>query len=157
MKKDEFANNLSGNPAQTTEERKGNIRELLNFFPVIAEDKDGSMYELDASEVLTIPNRIKATEVVKRGFMSNLLFVNISGIFSAPIEIKDILEKIKPEKNKRLGDRREINNTEPMVDEDGEIDIPNEIIISQTEKLFGKEIYVDEFPKEVVETDKNSG
>lgn len=152
---DEFANNLSGNPAQTTEERKGNIRELLNFFPVIAEDKDGSMYELDASEVLTIPNRIKATEVVKRGFMSNLLFVNISGIFSAPIEIKDILEKIKPEKNKRLGERREIIDTEPMVDEDGEVDIPNEVIISQAEKLFGKEkIYADEFPKEVVETDR---
>lgn len=151
---DEFANNLSGNPTQTTEERKDNIRELLNFFPVIAEDQDGSMYELDTGDVLTIPNRIKAAEVVKRGFMSNLLFANISGIFSAPSEIKEILEKIKPEKNKRLGDRREINNTKPIVNEKGEVDISNEIIISQTEKLFGKEIYADEFKKDVVETEK---
>lgn len=151
---DEFANNLSGNPTQTTQERKNNISELINFFPVIAEDKDGSMCELDAGDVLTIPNRIKATEVFKRGFMSNLLFANISGIFSAPSEIKEILDKIKPEKNKRLGDRREINDTKPMVNKKGEVNIPNEIIISQTENLFGKEIYADKFPKDVVETNK---
>ncbi len=78
---DEFANNLSSGSSKTSEERKRKIKKLLNFFPVIAEDEDGTMHEIDASEVLTIPTRITSREVVKRGFMSNLLFANISGIF----------------------------------------------------------------------------
>ena len=36
--------------------RRDNIRELLNFFPVISEDRHGKMVELDASQVLTFPN-----------------------------------------------------------------------------------------------------
>ena len=86
---DELANNLSPVEHDTTEIRKNKIRQLLNFFPVIAEDKNGEMHELDAAEVLTIPRQIKASEVVRRGFMSNLLFANITGIFGAPKEIQD--------------------------------------------------------------------
>src|SRR5699024_2437106 len=78
---DEFANNLTSGSSKTSSERKGKIKKLLNFFPVIAEDEDGSMHEINASEVLTIPTRITSREVVKRGFMSNLLFANIVGIF----------------------------------------------------------------------------
>src|SRR5699024_7062685 len=69
---DEFAN--TGGSSKTSSERKSKIKKLLNFFPVIAEDEDGSMHEINASEVLTIPTRITSREVVKRGFMSNLLF-----------------------------------------------------------------------------------
>lgn len=151
---DEFANNLSGSSAQTENERKENIRELLNFFPVIAEDDDGSMREIDASEVLTLPNRIKATEVVKRGFMSNLLFVNIAGIFNAPSEIKEILEKIEPEKNKWPVERRPIIDTKPMVNDRGEVEIPEDLVVSKTDELFGRKIYADEFPSDLIETEK---
>lgn len=49
------------------------------------------MIELDAEKVLTIPRHIHAREVVDRGFMSNFLFTNISGIFGAPKEIIDII------------------------------------------------------------------
>jgi len=82
---DEFANNLNSKTASgggTTDDRENNIKTLLNFFPVIAEDSDGKMVELDVKQVLTIPKALKAREVVKRGFMSNLLFQNISGIFA---------------------------------------------------------------------------
>lgn len=151
---DEFANNLSGIAAETENERKDNIRELLNFFPVIAEDDDGSMREIDASEVLTLPNRIKATEVVKRGFMSNLLFVNIAGIFNAPSEIKEILEKIEPEKNKWPVERRPIIDTKPMVNDRGEVEIPEDLVVSKTDELFGRKIYADEFPSDLIETEK---
>lgn len=34
----------------TAEERKDNIRELLNFFPVIGEDEQGELVELDAEK-----------------------------------------------------------------------------------------------------------
>lgn len=138
---DEFANNLSGNGDPGFEERKKKIRELLNFFPVIAEDEQGQMQEIDVEEVLSIPTRITSTEVVKRGFMSNLLFANISGIFSGDSPFKEILDKIKPEKNKKMADRRDINVTKPMLNDNGEVEIPSEIIINEAKDLFGEKIY----------------
>ncbi|NLW19933.1 MAG: DEAD/DEAH box helicase family protein [Clostridiales bacterium] len=139
---DELANNLSGEGAGSgVEARQGKIRELINFFPVIAEDGEGALAELDPAEVLTIPSRLKAQEVVKRGFMSNLLFANISAIFSAPQALKDILDKIQPEKNKRLVPARPVEVTQPSLDETGEVHISPEIVISSTGGLFGDPIY----------------
>lgn len=138
---DEFANNLTSGSSKTSEERKRKIKKLLNFFPVIAEDEDGEMHEIDASEVLTIPTRITSREVVKRGFMSNLLFANIAGIFSGNSPFKEILDKIPPEKNKRLQPKRELEVTDPMIDEDGEIDIPKEVVVGKSRDIFGEKIF----------------
>lgn len=113
----------------------------MNFFPVIGEDDEGNMHELDATEVLTIPTHITSTEVVKRGFMSNLLFANISGIFGGNSPFKEILDKIKPEKNKRLTDRREVNVPTLMIDDDGNVDVPTDIVINNTKDIFGDAIY----------------
>ena len=96
---EQFANNLNPNTAKgggTAEERKENVRELLNFFPVIGEDEQGELVELDAEKVLTIPRKIRSVEVVKRGFMSNFLFQNISNIFGAPKEVIDIITRFEP-------------------------------------------------------------
>lgn len=38
---------------------KENVKELLNFFPVIGEDEQGELVELDAEKVLTIPRKIR--------------------------------------------------------------------------------------------------
>ena len=139
---DDFANNLSDEGVRASEaDRQENIRELINFFPVIAEDDEGSLREISPEEVLTIPSHIKAVEVVKRGFMSNLLFANIGAIFSAPAELKAILEKISPEANKRLGDKREIKLTDPMLNEHGEVEVPNEVVVNTTHGLFGDPVY----------------
>lgn len=84
---EEFANDLSAdtsNGGGDQEIRKENIRELLNFFPVIGEDEKGELIELDAEKVLSIPRKIRSVEVVRRGFMSNFLFRNISQVFGAP-------------------------------------------------------------------------
>src|SRR5699024_2176618 len=117
------------------------IKKLLNFFPVIAEDEEGTMHEIDASEVLTIPTRITSREVVKSGFMSNLLFANISGIFSGDSPFKEILDKIPPEKNKRLERPREVSVTDPHLNEDGEVEIPTEVVLGTSKELFGEKIY----------------
>src|SRR5690625_176595 len=138
---DVFANNLTSGSSKTSDERKRKIKKLLNFFPVIAEDEDGEMHEIDASEVLTIPTRITSREVVKRGFMSNLLFANIAGIFSGNSPFKEILDKIPPEKNKRLQPKRELEVTDPMIDEDGEIDIPKEVVVGKSRDIFGEKIF----------------
>jgi hypothetical protein len=99
------------------------------------------MKELDPAEVLIIPTRIKSKEVVKRGFMSNLLFANISGIFSGHAQFKEILDKIRPEKNKRLLPHRDVLITDPMLDENGNVSVPKGLVINKTNDLFGPPIY----------------
>ena len=96
---EEFANNLNPGTAGgkgTLDEHKQNIRRLLNFLPVLGEDEDGEMVELDAERVLSLPRKIRSREVVRRGFMSDYLFQNISNVFRAPQEIVDILQSLTP-------------------------------------------------------------
>ena len=143
---DEFANNLSPNTANgkgTAKEHEENIKRLLNFFPVIGEDENGKMVELDPKQVLSIPRRLKSQEVVKRGFMSNFLFANISNIFNAPSEIRDILGKLVPAKEEK-GRKKDntIDNAENvLVNSNGEIDIPEEKVIGEAKDLFGGKIF----------------
>ena len=153
---DEFANNLTDEGLKSNEsDRKENIRKLINFFPVIAEDDEGEMIELSPDQLLTFPSRIKAIEVVKRGFMSNLLFANISGIFSAPAIVREILGKIAPEKNTRLTQKRDINDTNPMVDDEGKVNIPPSLTINTAGRLFGEKIYQDMDIEEVLDQVKD--
>lgn len=148
---DEFANNLSTRTASgggTTEIRKGNIKRLLNFFPVIGEDSNGRMVELDATEVLTIPKVIKASEVVKRGFMSNLLFANISGIFQAPqvaLDILDNMDYVAPGKKVTAENNKKIDTQEIEIDTNGEARVDTEIVVNRTDAIFGKKVYTSEF------------
>lgn len=59
----------------------------------MAEDESGKMIELDAEQVLTFPKAIVAKEVVNRGFVTNLLFVNINNVFNIPSEVIAALNK----------------------------------------------------------------
>lgn len=103
---DQFANglNLKAVKGEVTEkEREENIKELLNFFPVISEDINGEMVELDAKQVLTFPNALIASEIVNARFMTNLLFNDtLKGVFNFPKEVEEILDKMQEEKNKRV-------------------------------------------------------
>ena len=146
---EKFANDLipetSGDKGDF-DSRKQHVRELLNFFPVYGEDDNGSMIELDAEKVLTIPRHIHAKEVVERGFMSNFLFANISGIFGAPKEIIDIINNMQAlEEPKAL---MSVNVDETTADrlnlnENGEVEIPKEQIIGTAASLFGDKVYAD--------------
>ncbi|CAM3096777.1 DEAD/DEAH box helicase [Leuconostoc rapi] len=145
---DEFANNLSRkttNGGGTTDDRKGNIRTLLNFFPVIAEDSEGKMVELDVNQVLTIPKALKAQEVVRRGFMSNLLFQNISGIF-ASAGAREILEQLNPvDQGKSVPHKTEepIDTKDVQVDSAGNATVEQDIVVATTEAKFGAKVYED--------------
>lgn len=145
---DEFANNLSRKTVEgggTTEDRKENIRKLLNFFPVIAEDNQGAMVELDVNQVLTIPKTIKAQEVVRRGFMSNLLFQNISGIFASEgaKEILEQLNPVAPGKTVPKNTDEKIDTKDIEIDDNNEVVIDEDIIISTTNANFGQKVYSD--------------
>lgn len=144
-----FANDLipetSGDKGDF-DSRKRNVRELLNFFPVYGEDEEGSMIELDAEKVLTIPRRIHAREVVERGFMSNFLFANISGVFSAPKEIIDAInnmQAIEEPKTLSPADVDETTADSLHLNDDGEVEIPKKQVIGTASELFGVKVYAD--------------
>ncbi len=140
---EDFANGLSTSTSGgkgSSEDHKENVRELLNFFPVIAEDKQGKMTELDAEKVLAIPRKIRAKEVVNRGFMSNFLFQNITNIFSAPKSVQDIINRFESVKEKDAAIDMDV--TEDLyINEDGEVDIPHDVVAEHTEDLLGEKIY----------------
>lgn len=153
----EFANGLSTATSDgrgTSDQHKQNIRELLNFFPVLGEDVNGEMVELDAEKVMSIPKKIRAEEVINRGFMSNFLFQNITNLFRAPKVVKEILEKFDAVSEKEIpitpdtADDLDIN-------EQGEVEIPEEKVEEKANDLFGDKIYstveddfIDAFEKE---------
>lgn len=142
---EQFANNLNPKTAKgggTAEERKENVRELLNFFPVIGEDEQGELVELDAEKVLTIPRKIRSVEVVKRGFMSNFLFQNISNIFGAPKEVIDIITSFEPvdEPKSKVNFTDEVQK-DLSLDENGEVALTDEYVIGRTQDVFGDKIY----------------
>ncbi|WP_105113875.1 DEAD/DEAH box helicase family protein [Streptococcus suis] len=141
----DFANNLSlatAGGAGTSQTREDNIRNLLNFFPVIAEDREGKMVEIDAQAVMTIPSQIRAAEVIKRGFMSNFLFDNIAGIFRASQMVLDILDELPVEQQGKISqapDTLEFPDIE--VDEEGQVQVAEELVINRQEVLFGTKVY----------------
>ena len=142
---EKFANDLSAETAGghgDLETRKKNIRTFLNFFPVIGEDEDGELVELDAEKVLTIPRKIRSLEVVRRGFMSNFLFQNISQVFGAPAELMDIINKLQPVQEQKFAP---VNLPQEVKDdlslnEDGEVELSDQYVIGKAAEVFGRKI-----------------
>ncbi len=147
---DEFANDLISDTSAgkgDSDTRKEHVRELLNFFPVIGEDEDGRMIQLDAEKVLSIPRKIKCQEVVRRGFMSNFLFQNIGNVFNAPQEVIDIINKMEAAKEPQAatGDVPMDTSTGSALDvnDDGEVEVPEDKIIGTATDVFGAKKYAD--------------
>ena len=161
---EQFANDLipetSGDKGDF-DSRKQHVRELLNFFPVYGEDDEGSMIELDAEKVLTIPRHIHAREVVERGFMSNFLFANINGIFGAPKEIIDIINNMQAlEEPKALAPAAIDEDTaaDLELNANGEVEVSKERVIGTASDLFGDKVYAnveDQLAAAVEEIQKN--
>jgi len=146
---DQFANGLNPTAVKgeiTEKDREANIAELLNFFPVISEDVNGEMVELDAEMVLTFPNALAASEIVNARFMTNLLFNDsLKGVFNFPKEVEDILDKMQVEKNKRvqkptntldLDDARKVNDNKiAKINENSQIILGEKIFKVNTERV----------------------
>jgi len=146
---DQFANGLNPKAVKgeiTEKDREENIQELLNFFPVISEDINGEMVELDANKVLTFPNALAASEIVNARFMTNLLFNDsLKGVFNFPKEVEEILDKLPEEKNKRvqqtkntldLDDAKKVNeNKIAKINENTEIILGEKIFKTNTERV----------------------
>ncbi|WP_415980289.1 DEAD/DEAH box helicase family protein [Faecalicoccus pleomorphus] len=154
---EKFANDLSPRTTSgrgTEEDHKQNVRELLNFFPVYGEDDEGKMIELDAAKVLRIPRKIRSKEVVKRGFMSNFLFQNISFVFGAPKALENILNQLDKVKENRGSQsqsaEKALEGAEDLqIDENGDVDVPEEMVIGTAKDIFGEKVYEDHSLEEV--------
>lgn len=141
---EQFANDLATetvNGKGHIEKRKKNIRELMNFFPVIGEDDEGVMVELDAEKVLSIPRRIKAKDVVRRGFMHNYLFQNVSRVFGSSSEIYDIINSFDAVGKGTTDNVEKESFDNSTVDEDGNVTLNEDYVEQQAEELFGDRIY----------------
>lgn len=141
---EEFANDLSADTSAgrgDLETRKEHIRELLNFFPVIGEDENGELIELDAEKVLTIPRKIRSVEVVRRGFMSNFLFQNISQVFGAPQAVMNIINNFEAVKEQKKVEFSDETKESLHLNDEGEVDVPDDIIIGVTNDVFGDKIF----------------
>ena len=158
---EQFANDLSADTSRgggDSDTRKKHIRELLNFFPVYGEDDDGEMIALDAEKVLSIPRKIHALEVVRRGFMSNFLFQNISNIFSAPQEVVDIIKQFEAVKEPIPVTPQ--TKEDLSINDDGEVELPQQVIEIGVENVFGEKIYgiaqnLQDTIKQIQETHKD--
>ena len=169
---DQFANGLNPKAVKgeiTEKDREDNIKELLNFFPVISEDVNGEMIELDANKVLTFPNALAATEIVQARFMTNLLFNDsLKGVFNFPKEVEDILDKMQVEKYKRvqrstntldLDDARNVNNNKSKeINTNTEIILGEKIFKTNTERVVDnlleqdtEQIHADDLVKKISE------
>ena len=146
---EQFANDLSSDTSGgkgDTGTREDHVMELLNFFPVIGEDENGEMIQLDAEKVLSIPRKIKSKEVVRRGFMSDFLFQNISNVFHAPQEVLDIITAIDPAKDP--GDLTTSTGAELSLNDDGEVELDDDLVIGTAAETFGEKVFgpaVDHF------------
>lgn len=137
---DDFACQLSNQSSMDFESREKQVKKLLNFFPVIGEDVDGTMVKLEADQVLSLPQKIKANSVVSHGFMDNLLFANIHRIFGAPQEIKEILEQAPIAEQGRVKKKEITEEPNIQVSDDGSIDITKDVNKTY-QKIFGGKEY----------------
>lgn len=142
---EQIANGLSEDTSGDkgdSDKRKQHVRELLNFFPVIGEDENGEMIQLDAEKVLSIPRKLKSQEVVRRGFMSDFLFQNIGHIFNAPQAVIDILSSMDAAKEPTVPLGVKPDTAEELsMDDSGEIKVDTEYVIRKSAELFGNKIF----------------
>ncbi|MBO4400621.1 MAG: Eco57I restriction-modification methylase domain-containing protein [Selenomonadaceae bacterium] len=112
-----------------------NIEELLNFFPVLAEDDNGKMIPLDAKKVMSLPQTLKVNQVVERGFMDPNLFNpdSIVHVFGATPKLLEILNKIPRDDSP---DKKSTITISPS-----EFEVTPESVIKKTHGIFGKKKY----------------
>ena len=98
--------------------------------PVIGESEEGLMETLDSDKVLLIPRKIRSQEVVRRGFMSDALFQNITNVFH--ITGNDIVSKLPVPKNSGTT-HEELTVTqrdieEMHLDEHGDVNVTDDFV-----------------------------
>jgi hypothetical protein len=129
--------------SSTMGEHKKSIRKLLNFLPVIAVDENGQMRELNAEDVVELPMKLTAKEIVDGRFIaSNKIFANIGNIFHAPAEVREIINKMEAVKKGKVERvKTDVPEPETEIDDAGNTIIDPDITVATTEGVLGKKEY----------------
>lgn len=144
---EQFANNLyseTANGKGDYDDRKRNIDQLLKYMPVTGETDEGNMELLSSDSVLLIPRKMRSQEVVRRGFMCDMLFQNITNVFRVnDANGVDIVSKL-PIYNKTDTKAPDLTVTEEEVkdmhlDEDGNVNIEDDFVKEQVTKTVTQE------------------
>ena len=130
---EKFANGLSSEKNDNIDNSEQSIRKMLNLFPVIGEDIDGKMIELDAEKVLAIRQQMisqRAATVVDDGFKAGFLFRDTANL---PPEIKKIVLEMPGSGSKELNKSKASSSR-----------ITISLFENAYKKVFGNKIYVTE-------------
>ena len=124
------------------QDHKPAIRKLLNYLSVISMDEKGEMRELDARDVVELPRKLIAKEIVDGGFITSNKLFNIANIFHATPEARQIINKLTAVKKQRLEKTpSEVPETETEVDDEGNTIIDNEVLINSSQGILRKKEY----------------
>lgn len=137
----DYAIKLTDNHREN-QDHKPAIRKLLNYMSVISMDEQGEMRELDARDVVELPRKLIAKEIVDGGFITSNKLFNINNIFHATPEARQIINKLTAVKKQRLEKTpSEVPETETEIDEDGNTIIDHEVLINSSEGILRKKEY----------------
>lgn len=124
------------------QDHKPAIKKLLNYMSVISMDERGEMRELDARDVVELPRKLIAKEIVDGGFITSNKLFNINNIFHATPEARQIINKLTAVKKQRLEKMpSEVPETETEIDDEGNTIIDNEVLINSSEGVLRKKEY----------------
>lgn len=154
---EEFANNLyskTANGKGDVAERKANIEQLLRYMSVTGENENGFMELFEADMVMLVPRKIRSEEVVRKGFMCDRLFQNITRVFRVMDKGSEIVNGKLPicnDQNPKKGVEPAPPITQEEVDkmhlnENGDVSVTDDFVeqevnatITQEEKTTVKE------------------
>ena len=138
----QYATELCATSVARTVTGKAAIRELLNFLPVVSMDNYGKLRQLDANDVVELPRKLIAKEIVDGGFVASNKLFNVSNIFHASPQVRSILDKLTAVKKQKLEKTpSEVPEAQVEIDEEGEPVIDPETIINSSHNVLGKKLY----------------
>lgn len=137
----DYAVNLSGG-GKKNEDHKPAIRKLLNYMSVISMDDKGELRELDAKDIVELPRRLIAKEIVDGGFVTSNKLFNIGNIFHASTEARAIINKLQAVKKQKLEKKSEdLPEPQTQVDENDEAIVDPEILVNTSNGVLKEKKY----------------
>lgn len=96
--------------------------------------------------------KIRSREVVRRGFMSDFLFQNISNVFHAPMEVIEMIQNFTAVQEPKNGVEITKDTEEELsLDENGEVSLTDGYVIGRSTEIFGEKIF-ESVPIQLKET-----
>ncbi|MBO6019425.1 MAG: DEAD/DEAH box helicase family protein [Aeriscardovia sp.] len=136
-----------------TRRREENSRRLLNFFPVISEDEEGEMIDLNPEQIIAFPVKAEGREAVERGFHYDGLFQNIGIVVRNP-KSNRILQNVKQFGDSPAEKENDDSSILESLDAEGNVKPTQEQTELRKEEIFGKKVYSDLDPSNIPSFDR---